>query len=512
MAQIAGIVLGVGVVEAFSAQRVLSTLKLRAAKLPVAANDEASIAQAIRGVVDHLGITTAQVGVAVLMRDVLLRSFTMPIFPRAELDRAVQFEARKYIPFKIEELVWGYQAVKQRGTRMLSVVFIGMRTEAFAKIQGTLRAAGIEPLFIEPRSLSLARLGGGAPLGSDKQFVGIVEVSQQSAHIVIAKDRLPYFAREVALTSPAAVGPTGPAPQPEIESLLSELGISFEFFTRENPQAMIRHVAVYGPPSAVDAIVERLKSQLKCSVGIGTIPKEIRQDGFTLEDAAVAGLALRELQPRSAIQLMSGRTDTTVKKTSQELLNVASIESRRLVKPLIGQLSMAAVILGVFFWIEEYQVTTARRQMEHTVRAFPDVGWGLKEQGQQELEDLQQQVDSRLAFLKRTIDGRISMTEKLDTLAKALPDGVWVQSIGYHNIVDRFKPQRPLLELRGACFRAEAGQEIDVIQRFFQHIRQDQTLLQGFARAELGKVAEAAEQQDISYRTFEVNYRSKGVL
>jgi Tfp pilus assembly PilM family ATPase len=520
----------------------------------------AAVAQAIRTALARAGVTSVRLGISVASPDLLLRSFAMPLLPKPERGSAMQFEARRYVPFKLNELVWAFHQVDDQQANHLRVAFVSMRTEALARLHRAVADAGGMPAFVEPQSVSLARLLGvphpasRGPAFLDRlpwrrsphlshEYAAIVELDEEAgvAHLVIAREQVPYFARDVLLTFPPAPSdphrlpeapPMPPAPsdvQPQprepggstvadsrIEVLASELRISFEFFAREHPNAGIRELVVFGDPTTVEPWVRELNGHLSCPVSAGRPPRELEDLAPSrLAQATAMGLALRALRRRIVRMdlpvLQAGKP--VQKALSWEALKHGTVDLsqylqpallRQLAKTAALQLATAVVALGVLAGIGRYQVASARHQMRQHVAAFPDAGHGLSGVPRPELEALQQRLEQRLAFLGRAIEGRIWVTEKLDLLAKALPEGIWLEGLDYRQESDRSGQGRAALTVKGACFLAASDNELDTIRGFVERIRKDQRFLEGLETAQLAHISEARDQPRHVYQRFQM--------
>ena len=60
-------------------------------------------------------------------KDFIIRTFHMPVLPQNEMSTAVRFEAKKYIPFKVEELVADYRVIYDKSNRKNLVLFVGIK-------------------------------------------------------------------------------------------------------------------------------------------------------------------------------------------------------------------------------------------------------------------------------------------------------------------------------------------------------------------------------------------------
>jgi type IV pilus assembly protein PilM len=74
-------------------------------------------------------IENTDIRVSLSGRDLIIRNFAMPILPRQELSNAVNFEVKKYIPFKVEDLVSDFQLYTDKFGRKSYVLFVGIKKE-----------------------------------------------------------------------------------------------------------------------------------------------------------------------------------------------------------------------------------------------------------------------------------------------------------------------------------------------------------------------------------------------
>lgn len=520
-----GLVLRSQAVEVVELSRTLRGVAVtKHVRVPVAGAEDADVVAAIRSALTAAGVqATRRLGVTVPAQDAFLRSFTLPLLPEGERSTAVQFEARKYIPFKTDALVWDFHVSEPRGAKQLEAVFVGIRKETFAQIHGWLKEAGVRAAFLEAPWFSLARLVRSLRKPSDETFYGIVDLEPHAAHIVFAKDQVPYLGRVVNLTPPSE-GPEAAKPpvDPRAERLLSELRLSLDFFTGERHRGSLNRLWLFGDAATVGPWREWLATQLSCQMEMGTLPLHLTRGEVVDPGFAVGvGAALRELRPRFSAAKLNflergperAAAGATLKISPSASLSAvwSQIRSAKsLAKPAALQASLAVACLAVLATVSHRQVATARQQTAQALRAFQDVGGGLSEKQAPELDALQQQVNTRLAFLRRIVQQRVSVTEKLDVLAKALPEGIWLEGLDYEDPLEGLGPSHASLALRGGCILPQSENELEAIREFTQRLKQDTRFFQGFATAQLGEIARTeAQAQQSAYRVFRLDYLSE---
>jgi Tfp pilus assembly PilM family ATPase len=480
------------------------------------------MAQALQEALSACQASTRQAAVTVPAKDVLLRCFKLPMLPKAEWEQAVQFEVRKYIPFKVEELTWTYSIVEHRAEKRLTVVFIGIRTDALVKIQRYLATAGIDATGIEALSVSLARAasrGGRKP--SKDGFVGVVDLEQDVAHIILMKNSLPYLSRDVSLEVEGRselLGAQEPKAQIDrrAELLLSELRLSLEYFTHEHASATIERILLFGEEDAVAPWCPWLSEQLHCPVELGSLAIQVPpgSPAAPLPFASAVGLAMRAHCPTDLkLDFLLHGKSTLQRQTFDMPMKTLAEFLRRMVKPAAIQAGLAAVLLAVTAWVHHREVAVVQTQLDQVILAHQQLGHGLEQKTLEDLQKLPKRVNARMAFLRRGILERVSLAQKLDVLAKTMPDGMWLDSISYTNRLANLESWQPSLILRGACLLPDVEQELEVISDFAQQIKQDPTFFHGFADAKLEEIlANEDVNRRYSYRTFRLSCQTQNKM
>ncbi|GEM_PF-2220208 len=532
-----GCVLRARTVEVYEAQRSLQGLQLtKLIAVPIVHPErEGQVAEALSRALNEAGVKSRRLGVSVATPDVLLRAFTLPSLPRAEWATAVQFEARKHIPFKTEDLVWDYYVTEQRSSKQLEVVFMGIRLDTFARIQVALKAADITPSFIEPQAVSLARWMMHSPRAKSSQFYGLVDVEEQSAHIVLTKDQVPYFTRDVSFHQAGGIVGTGlglgqgfgtivretqgpaeltgaepGAPDPRAEMLLSELRLSLDFFIRENPSSLIGRLWLFGNETLAVSWSPWLTRQLGYPVEPGRLPMPGSGQLANLSFACAAGAAFRDLPGvrvkmnlKSASPAVAGAAKPQAKPAETGLRG----QLHPLIKPAVVQLVVALVFLGALKMMGDQQVAAVRRRNQAIVRNFPDPGFRLPGKNRQALLALQKDLDRRLSFLRKMVQDRVSAAEQLETLAKSLPDGIWLEGINYvsRSESDRGTSQAKLV-IQGACYLQEADRELGAIRDFAKRLKDAEGPMAQFTSADVGEIMSTVDRTtQAAYKRFRLD-------
>ena len=127
------------------------------------------IADEIRNGLSEAKIRNRYVVSAIASQQAITRNISIPKMPEKELDEAIKWEAERYIPFPIEEVVLDYYLLDnpddiEEGGQM-EVVIAAAQNEVVAKDVEVLRLAGLEPVAIDLKSFATLRALHGSILG-----------------------------------------------------------------------------------------------------------------------------------------------------------------------------------------------------------------------------------------------------------------------------------------------------------------------------------------------------------
>lgn len=131
--------------------------------------DAAGLAAEIKALFEEAGISKRFVVTAVGNRQAITRNITIPKMTLQELDEAIKWEAERYIPFPIDEVVLDYYVLDNpddvEDGGQLEVVIAAARLDQVTQQVEYLRLAGLEPLVIDVKPFSLLRSLRGSLLG-----------------------------------------------------------------------------------------------------------------------------------------------------------------------------------------------------------------------------------------------------------------------------------------------------------------------------------------------------------
>lgn len=131
--------------------------------------DPAGLTTEIKSLLSDAGISQRSVVTAVSNRQAITRNILLPKMSLQELDEAIKWEAERYIPFPIEEVVLDYYVLDNPGDvddgGQIEVVIAAARLDLVSQQVEYLKRAGLEPVVIDIKPFTLLRSLHGSLLG-----------------------------------------------------------------------------------------------------------------------------------------------------------------------------------------------------------------------------------------------------------------------------------------------------------------------------------------------------------
>lgn len=445
-----------------------------------------SIARVIQTILPKLGVNAVKAFISIPAESVVIRYFQMPTIPPHERKMAIAFEAKKYLPFKLEELITDYEVVTRRSDpALMRVMFFGIKRSSVAMYSSLFQTSEITPLCLEPAPISLMRLMRHTGQLGSGQVAAILHMEHDSATISIARDDLLYLSRNVSIL-PAGDGLTGgqEAPLDLLEALVNETRVSVDYYRRRFlGEPSVQKVIVFGQEMDSKRI-----SDLAGALDLPVVPGDpfSKMTGATALPpglAVTAGLALRgmEKKPRE--------------------INLLPPEQRRqgesLLKPLMAEVAAALALLGIWYGLSIADLN-AQRQKVQILRA----GQALPEQVSPEstnadLRQIKSTRDKETQVLKSISELPVKPSEILIQLSKLIPQEAWLQQVFFRESLQPSPSvRRRALRLIGTAYSSNRDVELQRTNDFLSALRSDKLFSGAFSEFSLDSVQRTQFQDE----------------
>lgn len=424
----------------------------------------------IKSLLKEKKIKTKEVVSALPEEAVTVRFFEMPKLPQREWETAVRFEAKKYIPFKMEEIVSDFQVIENKlDPKKMSVIFVAAKREALNNQMFLLTQAGLVPQAIDIIPFSLKRLFQFTKeISDERQTAIIVNINQNTGFISVLKEGAPCLIRDISLTQDSK--------EALYESLMGELRLSIGYFERQFPTATIGSLLMCGEGDFEGWDVS-ISNELKIPVKISNPFKVIKgaeniSGGFEI----VMGLALRSFQKAGTHQI-------------NLIANVVALRQQQkfYAKVIVAETVFAVLLLSFLQNAMLARVKKVKSELQKLEEEGSKFSQDLLSMSVPELESKKEEIQKRLGIFKTFVLDRVYWTFKFRDLAKMLPDEVWLTDIALDEKVQEGGILRFLM-IEGISWvkdkQASKINEMGLINTYLTNIKNNQELLNGFTRIE----------------------------
>src|SRR3989338_1505936 len=413
---------------------------------------EEYIIEAIKKVFRENNVKPGNVITAIPSEEAMVRYFQMPKIPKQERSAAVNFEAKRYIPFRMEDVVSDFQVLPSKVIQnSMDVVFVAVKKNTIEQYLNMLVAVGLRPLIVESAPFSLMRAFNAAQQIDINVNTAIVSINLDTLNINILRNGVPYIIRDVVLSG---ITPEDKSFEPVFEKILAEIKLSFDFYEKQFPSEVIDKIIIYSklPLENWHEIVGK-ELQIHIETGDPLRGIKVKSGIVPLRVAICFGLALRGLtEPFIDINLFKEKLFVYRKK---ELF----------LKMVLLEASLAVFLLIIFKVFTMRAAAPLANELSKTLSERPKVEVNVKSDSIPDLEKIKNEMESRKAVLENIITSRTYLTPRMQDIVRFMPQGMWLNEVNFEEKLDKKNPSKitRFLNIRGYHIIPEKIGEKDAV-------------------------------------------------
>ena len=415
-------------------------------------------------------IEASEAALSLSGKDLIIRTFEMPMMPAEELKSAINFEANKYIPFKAEELVSDSQVKFDKLSHSNFILFVGIKKEILDKYLSILSQLNIKVNTLEYSAFSVLRflkLGGL----KDKGIVGFISIDPKEddeANFVVLEDGFPLFSRDITLIS----GPEERAVTEKIEpgilleKLKTELRISLEFYYHKFPTKNIEKtflVSAQDYRSDFEAFIKEIGLSpqfVEISRHIGMpLPFSLSLiKGFSCSLSKIIKINLR-------INLLAAKEKMRLSKEMAVLTEIASLFKGLTVNFRVVTVALFICIAAYLFGL--YRILPLQKELNNIIRMRPKVISVNPQVNYEELNSIDAEYKKKIATMDSLVKKQLYLTEPLDVIPRIIPEGLWLVDFSFKKEQDRTE-----LILGGIAYVGDIQKEWEMVDNFLARLKE----------------------------------------
>ncbi|RKY37599.1 MAG: hypothetical protein DRP78_00675 [Candidatus Omnitrophota bacterium] len=166
--------------------------------VPFKSNERSDILQAIRTVAKNIQNSSKLVNISVSGQAVIVRYIQMPKMARQDIEKALQFEVGKYIPFNLNEVNYDFQILDELKSpdKKIQILLVAVKKEIIEERIQLLSDAGLIPNLIDVDSFAI--INSFQLIPQENNFpIAILDIGADITSIMALKENMPFFNRDV---------------------------------------------------------------------------------------------------------------------------------------------------------------------------------------------------------------------------------------------------------------------------------------------------------------------------
>jgi hypothetical protein len=462
---------GISVIESQGKKIVnqihIATDKLGAGEFDDKVPEDVKIVALVRDELRKRKIEGSDMTVIIPGKDLIIRSFEMPVLPKEELLSAINFEAKKYIPFRAEDLIFDFQLKFDRASRRNQILFFGIKKEILDKYMSVIGQLGMQLSTVEYSAFSLLRLSGAVGV-KPRGVVGVTYVDlEEETNFMVLEDGFPLFSRDIDLTfglRPEEIQ-SGLPVNTLLDKLKGEIRISLDYYRRKFPTKQLDKVILLANP-VYKADIENACKDLGAPMEFADASKYFSKDipyGMGSVKAYSASL-LGTVKSSVSLDFLVAKEKalaTAETETGKEI--VFTPENLR-VDPrflILGVLAIAGTIM-----YSSYLTVPLKQKLDETIAQRVSAGDVSPAAPLAELQVTSSEYKDKIKMLEDILKQEVYLTPQLSAIPSLLPKGAWLLDFSFKQ-----DQQGVELLLKGQTFLDDRDKEFEAINTLSSNIK-----------------------------------------
>ena len=456
-------------------KKLVNSAQIPAAAFAVAPDDkvpeEVKIVALFKEELRKAKIEAKEVYLALSGSDLIMRTFEIPALPANELPQAINFEIKKYIPFKVEDLISDYQVEFDKTSNKNSILFIGIKKELIEKYMSIFRQLDIKIVSLEYAAFSILKLINlcGAPVKGVTAFVDADIELNDEANFTVVENNFPLFGRDIKLSPGLEAQAAKPEAGMLIEKLNTEIRISLDYYNRKFIHKKINRLLLISNKDASRSVEAFLKDLNLAFTFVD--PSGVVGKGPVVELGLLKAFSCTIPQAKPAVKINLLAIWSKLRSKQQRDFGVVAEEVKTALTGLLperkfliiaGLIICAGVAAGILRKMplqQEINQIIARRPQGTSVNARLSLS---------ELQQLEKKTEQQFSDLNNLVKKQLYFTPGLSAIPQLLPPGVWLErfSLSYNNKDSK-------LELQGNVFLNNSQREAEALESFISALKSD---------------------------------------
>lgn len=161
-----------------------------------------AVTERLKAVFKEEGLNPENVRVAFKDQGIVIRILTFPQMKKEEFASAIQYEAEKYIPFKLSEVMLDFQILSEgisRGnSEVMEVLLVAVKQAEIYRFLRPFQDAGLRVQLVDIGAFAFANALEYLLPETKEQTIGFLDVGTESSTFGVAMHGRPVFIRDIS--------------------------------------------------------------------------------------------------------------------------------------------------------------------------------------------------------------------------------------------------------------------------------------------------------------------------
>jgi len=402
-------------------------------------------------------------------QDLIIRTFEIPQLPKEELASAINFEAKKYIPFKVEDLITDFQIEADKVTKTNLVLFIGIKKDTLEKYVTLLTQLDFKISTVEYSAFSLLRCLKLSNL-SDEGVVAVIGadlLGEDEVNFTVLENGFPLFSRDIILAGGPLEAEKAPRePGMALEKLKTEIRISLDYYNRKFASKNIKKIYLFSNDEYRPEL-ETFITQIGPLVQFVDITRTIESSPpYSLSFIKGFSVSLaRTIKTNIKVNLLAAKEKgAAVKEKALAVEAAPLLEGMKINFKIVA---LGILICAATFGYGIYRMQPVKKDIAGIISARPQVSFVKPEASYEELTSTEAEFKRKLDTLNDFIKKQLFLTKPLNIIPRVMPKGVWLTRFSF----DKREREKADLILDGASYLTSADEEFKAVNDFVSNLK-----------------------------------------
>ena len=441
-------------------------------------------------------------------RDLVIRTFEMPVIPRSELTSAIRFEVKKYIPFKIEDLISDFQVQFDKLSRKNLVLFVGIKKETIDKYLSIFSQLDIKVKSIEYSAFSILRFLKLSSY-SDRGVISVISTDfkeEDEVNFTVLENGFPLFSRDITLSgSPEELQEVKEQDSGMLlEKLKTEIRVSLDYYHRKFPAKKIE--------KAFFISSQDCRANLEGFIKEMGLPIQFIEPMKFIERSVPFSLSLVKGYSSSLYKIVKTDLKINLLTAKEKLKGKGAYSTAELTAPLFSGLKVSPKVLigGVLICLATYlfslyRVLPLKKELRDIITQRTQVPNVNPEITIEELTRLNTEYHQKVNSFDGLMKSQTYVTKILEIAARLKPEGIWLRNFNFNR--EQSKSERGDLVLDGMVYLTDGDKEFALVNKYLASLKENAVFNEYFKEMNIVSLERKAFK-NVSVTAFTIYCRS----